>query len=87
MKQLFPMTLGLWVVCALFLFGCRKEKLETPPEKSPVESVDDAHEQKESDEETKKKEDNSNELEGAMDEPGKEAGVFRALTNGVLRGE
>ena len=87
MKQLFPMTLGLWVVCGLFLFGCRKEKLETPPEKSPVESVDDAHEQKESDEETKKKEDNSNELEGAMDEPGKEGGVFRALTNGVLRGE
>ena len=87
MKQLFPMTLGLWAVCALFLFGCRKEKVETPPEKSPVESVDETPEKKEPDTETEKEEDTSNEQEGTMEESGKESDVFRALTNGVLRGE
>lgn len=87
MKQLFPMTLGLWVVCSLFLFGCRKEKVETPPEKSPVESVDETQEKKESDTETEKEEDTSNEQEETMEESGKESDVFRALTNGVLRGE
>lgn len=87
MKQLFPMTLGLWVVCGLFLFGCRKEKVETPPEKPPVESVEDTQEEKESDAEAEKEEENPNEREEAMKEPGKESEVFRVLTNGVLRGE
>lgn len=87
MKQLFPMILGLWVVCGLFLFGCRKEKLETPPEKSPVESVDETQEKKESDTGAEKEENKPNEREDTAEDLGKESDAFRALTNGVLRGE
>lgn len=84
MKRLIPIAMALCVYL-LSVSGCKREKLEKLVQKTSVVPADSTETTETPTEESG--EENENVPDGTEESAAEETDIFRALTNGVLRGE
>lgn len=84
MKRLIPIVMTLCVYL-LSVSGCKREKLEKPVQEISVVPADSTETTETPTEESG--EENENVPDGTEEPAAEETDIFRALTNGVLRGE